>query len=104
MIFRTKRKPLLACKVIHSLPGRVRIGCRALRYLGDYKGEIENRLTNDYAVSSARLTSVTENIVIEFNTDKTSAKDVLENTENIIGLFSTVAFKLDKEKQSEQTV
>ena len=90
--------------VLHSIPGRIRIGCRALRYLGEYEEEIENRLTNDYAVSSTMLTSVTENIVIEFNPDKTSSKEVLENTENIIGLFSTVAYKLDKEEQSQQTV
>ena len=104
MIFQTKKKPLLACKVLHSLPGRIRVGCRALRYLEECKEEIESRLTNDYAVSSATLTSVTENIVIDFNPDKTSAKEMLENTESIIGLFSTVAYKLDKEKQSEQTV
>ena len=28
-----RTKPLLHCEVIHQLPGRVRIGCRALRYL-----------------------------------------------------------------------
>ena len=104
MIFQTKRKPLLACNVMHSIPGRIRIGARAIRYLGEYKEEIENRLTNDIAVSSATLTSMTENIVIHFDSNKTSAKDVLENTETIIGLFSTVAYKLDKEEQSEQTV
>jgi cation-transporting P-type ATPase C len=104
MFFKFKRKPLLACHVVHSIPGRIRIGCRALQFLGEQKEEIENRLANDFAVSTATLTSVTENVVIEFDPTKTSAKAILENTENIIGQFSTVAYKRDKEKQSELTV
>ena len=42
MIFKSKKKPLLACHVIHSIPGRIRIGCRALQFLGEQKEEIEN--------------------------------------------------------------
>ncbi len=104
MIFKSKKKPLLACHVIHSVPGRIRIGCRALQFLGEQKEEIESRLAKDFAVTNATLSSVTENVVIEFDPGKTSAKTVLESTENIIGQFSTVAYRRDKEIQSELTV
>jgi hypothetical protein len=39
---------------------------------------------------------VTENVVIKFDPGKTSAKVILENAENIIGQFSTVAYTRDK--------
>ena len=67
MIFKSKKKPLLACHVIHSVPGRIRIGCRALQFLGEQKEEIESRLAKDFAVTNATLSSVTENVVIEFD-------------------------------------
>ena len=34
-MFGVKKKPLLACEIIHHIPGRARIGCRALKYLDD---------------------------------------------------------------------
>ena len=83
MIFKSKRKPLLACHVIHGIPGRIRIGSRALHFLGEQKEEIENRLTNDFAVTSATLTSVSENIVINFDPSKTSAKVILVAIANL---------------------
>ena len=104
MIFRKKRAPLLSCTVIHSVPGRVRIGCRALQHLNEQKTEIENRINEYYGVTSVNITNMTENIVVEFESAKTSAKEVFESAENIIGQFSTVAYKLDKAKQSEQLV
>ena len=104
MFFQKKRKPLLSCTVIHSIPGRVRIGCRALQYLIEQKAEIENRINEYYGVTSVNITNLSQNIVIEFDSSKTSAKEVFESTENIIGQFSTVAYKLDREKQNLQLV
>ena len=43
MIFKSKKQPLLACHVIHSIPGRIRIGCRALRFLGSIEDALLRR-------------------------------------------------------------
>ena len=43
-MFWRKRQPLLYCEIVHALPGRVRIRCRALRYLATYVAEIRQRL------------------------------------------------------------
>ena len=45
-MFGVKKKPLLACEIMHHLPGRVRIGCRALKYLNEHKYDIKERLGN----------------------------------------------------------
>ena len=104
MLLQIKRKPLLACDVLHSLPGRIRIGCRALLHLAEHREELEDRLESDFAISRAIVSSLSENVLIFFDNKKTNAKEILEITENIISSYSTVAYKSDREEQNKQTV
>ena len=104
MLLQSKRKPLLTCDVLHSLPGRIRIGSRALQHLAAHRKEIEDRLESDFAISSATVSSLSENVLIFFDNKKTNAKEILEITENIISSYSTVAYKSDREEQNRQTV
>ena len=104
MLFQKKKGSLLACDILHSLPGRIRIGCRALIHLGGHQKEIEDRLESDFAISKAAVSPLTENVLIYFDNKKTNAKEILEITENIIASLSTVAYKSDREEQNKQTV
>jgi cation-transporting P-type ATPase C len=104
MFLKPAKKPLLAGNVLHSLPGRIRIAFPALRYLDAYKQEIEDRLTADFAVLSARATPLSESLLIHFDNKKSNAREILEIAESTIGSYSTVAYKIDREKQSSQTV
>ncbi|MGD8293558.1 MAG: heavy metal translocating P-type ATPase [Desulfobacterales bacterium] len=100
----SKRKPLLTCDVLHSLPGRIRIGCRALLYLDSHRKELEDRLESDFAISKATVSPLSENVLIFFDNRKTNSKEILEITENIISSYSTVAYKSDRAEQNRQTV
>ncbi len=104
MFFKPVKRPLLAGNVLHSLPGRIRIGFAALRYLDVYKEEIENRLMSDYAVLAARVTPLSENVLIYFDEKKSNAKEILEIVESAISSYSTVAYKSEREHASSQTV
>ena len=104
MFFKLHRQPLMACDIAHSIPGRIRISSRALCYLAEYKEEIELRLASDFAVSTATVSPITENILVCFDPDKTNAREILELTETVIGSYSTKAFQLDRESRSRQTV
>ena len=104
MLLKRNRKPLLTCDVLHSLPGRIRISCRALIYLAEHRQEIVDRLESDFAISKAVVSPLSENILIFFDQKKTNAKEILEITENIIADYSTVAYKSDRETQNKQTV
>jgi manganese-transporting P-type ATPase C len=104
MGLQSKKKPLLTCDVLHSLPGRIRIGCRALLHLDAHRKELEDRLESDFAISRATVSPLSENVLIFFDNRKTNAKEILEITENIISSFSTVAYKSDREEQNRQTV
>ncbi len=104
MLLKRNRKPLLTCDVLHSLPGRIRIGCRALIYLAEHRQDLVDRLESDFAISKAVVSPLSENILIFFDQKKTNAKEILEITENIIADYSTVAYKSDRETQNKQTV
>jgi cation-transporting P-type ATPase C len=104
MLFKLSQKPLTACDILHSLPGRIRINSRAVGYLNDFKEEIEARLTSDFAVISAGVSPATENILVYFDTEKTNAREILELTETVIGSYSMKAFQKDRETQNKQTV
>jgi cation-transporting P-type ATPase C len=104
MFFKSYQKPLTACDIVHSLPGRIRIQARALGYLEDYRSEIEARLVSDYTVVSARISPVTENILIVFDAGKASARDIFELAETVIGSYSTKAFQRQREFHHKPTV
>jgi len=104
MLLQSKKKPLLTCDVLHSLPGRIRIGSRALLHLGAHRQELEDRLESDFAISKATVSPLSENVLIFFDNKKTKAKEILEITENLISSYSTVAYKSDREEQNRQTV
>jgi cation-transporting P-type ATPase C len=104
MLFKLSQSPLTACDILHSIPGRIRIQSRAVGYLNDFKEEIEARLTSDFAVTSAGVSPITENILVHFDAEKSNAREILELTETVIGSYSLKAFQLDRETRSEQTV
>lgn len=104
MLLQSKKKPLLTCDVLHSLPGRIRIGCRALLHLAAHRQELEDRLASDFAISKAIVSPLSENVLVFFDNKKTNAKEILEITENMIASYSTVAFKSDREEKNKQTV
>lgn len=104
MFLKSPKKPLLTSQILHSLPGRVRIGCTALRFLEDYRFEIEERLLSDFAIQSARVTPLSENTLIHFDHKKSNTREILDIFDSTINAYTTIVYKLDREKQSSQTV
>jgi cation-transporting P-type ATPase C len=103
-MFGSKKIPLLSCQVLHSIPGRIRIGCRALRYLDDYASEIEERHLNIPEISKARVSIITENILIHYENEHISAESLRETVESIIGTYSRIAYKAERDLIHKTTV
>jgi cation-transporting P-type ATPase C len=100
----TKEKPLLHCEVLHQLPGRIRVGCRALRYLGGDADEIVAQLEDLVPVLSASVSALTENVLIHYDPEMATSAEVLELTESVIGVFSLTAYKTERAKRNSPTV
>ncbi len=103
-MFGRKSTPLLACQILHALPGRVRIGCRALPFLPDQGGEIEERLEASDAVLSARVTPITGNALIYYDITRIAESDVVELAESVISTYSLVAYKAHRQQEYNLTV
>jgi cation-transporting P-type ATPase C len=104
MFFKTRKKPLISCDITHSLPGRLRIHCRALGLLDDFKSEIRDRLGADFAVTSVMASAGSESVLIYYDVNKSNSREILELTESVMASYSTVAFQIDREIQNQQTV
>jgi len=104
MFFTTPKRPLVSCDIIHNLPGRLRIHCRALGLLDDHKEDIQTRLETDFAVTAAVVSPLSETTLIYYDSSKSNSRDILELMEAVMASYSTVAFKIDREIQSKNTV
>ena len=103
-MFWRKRQPLLHCEIVHALPGRVRIRCRALGYLGTYVAEIRQRLQDLSPIRQARVNILTQNVLLHYDHTQVSAQDVLELAELVIGSYSLTAYKAERAEQNRPTV
>ena len=99
-----KRDPLLKCSTLHELPGRVRVGCRALRYLDKHADELQRQLEDLAPVVSARVNVPTANTLIHFDPDQATPTEVLELVESTIAVYSLTAYKAERAERSELTV
>ena len=102
-MFTKKETPLLKCEVVHSLPGRSRIACRAIKYLSKDQEALKERLESLSAVYSATVSIVTGNVLI-LHEVKTSSLALLEVVENVIASFSLSAFKEERRQLAQSTV
>jgi manganese-transporting P-type ATPase C len=103
-MFGRKPKPLLACDVLHSLPGRVRVSCRALCYLVDQATDIEERLGNLNGVLSAKVTPITSNILLHYDPSLAFEESLIESAESIVGSYSLFAYKSERQAMAQLTV
>ncbi|MBD3307928.1 heavy metal translocating P-type ATPase [candidate division KSB3 bacterium] len=103
-MFAKKPTPLLFCDIVHDLPGRMRVGCRALAYLSDQAALITERLENLPEVHSARVSWRTANILVYYDQMLTTAEQIREIIESILGSYALIAYKAERNQQAETTV
>ncbi|MBD3257569.1 heavy metal translocating P-type ATPase [candidate division GN15 bacterium] len=103
-MFGRKPKPLLQCDIAHDLPGRVRVRCRALRYLCEQAADMEQRLRDHPNITQARVTCLTANVLVEYNPDQIALAEITETVQAVVGNYSLVAYKAERLEAARQTV
>lgn len=104
MLFGRKEKPLLYCDILHALPGRVRIGCRALRYLEDQRASIARKICSLDGVRGARISCITANVLIEFDDERVTLNALRDRVEAVFSSSSLDAYKSERQEQASLTV
>ncbi|NFN88088.1 cation-translocating P-type ATPase [Clostridium sporogenes] len=101
---KAKRIPLFKCNVIHSLPGRVRIGCRALQHLKEYEKNIEKRISKINVIKFVKVNILTKNILISYKSDIVDQENVVAFIEEALSYYTVEAHKKEREALAKKTV
>jgi cation-transporting P-type ATPase C len=104
MMFGRKKKPLLQCEIIHTLPGRVRIASRAIHYLTSHVEEVSKRLKEIPGIRAVHVSTVTSNILVQFDSAILRPDTVLGLVDQVIGLHALSAFKAERQEEARLTV
>lgn len=104
MALRKKEKPLLKCDIVHSLQGRIRIECRALKHLEDYSEDLTKNLNNISVIKESNVSTITKNILIFYDDKMASAEDIVEIAESVLSSYSLVAHKRERDEKNQLTV
>ncbi len=88
------------CEIRHSLPGRVRIYCRGLGFLGEFASLIKQELEDGVAVNSVSLSTVSKTILIHYNSSEASSDEILDRVISILGSWSLSAFKEERAERN----
>lgn len=104
MRWKSKTEPLLKCRVIHQINGRIRIYCRALQFLKGYEAEIVSRVALLSYVENAKITALTANILVYYDPDDPYSEQTVANIEEIITTYSIPAFQKERKEHSQLTV
>jgi cation-transporting P-type ATPase C len=92
------------CRILHELPGRVRIHCPGLRHLAPDAQAIGGRVLGMPAVLSVRVSAITENVLVRFDGGKIGAEDVLAAAQSAMRDYALALFKAERALAAESTV
>jgi manganese/zinc-transporting P-type ATPase C len=96
-MFQARKPPLMSCRVRHSLPGRIRVDCRGLKYLASYTEDIIEQLEGCAAVEKAEVSIITSNVLIRYDSAAAMPDDILDQANTILGTWSLDAYKGERE-------
>lgn len=92
-----KKIPLLKCEMVHNLPGRVRIRCRALKYLSKYEKDLIANFKEVEYIKDIKVSTKSFGLLVYYNMDSVTCDEVLEMAEAIISFYSLEAYKKERE-------
>ena len=98
------KEPLLKCRVLHHIPGRMRIGCQAIRYLDGYEHDIRERILELEWVEQVSIEVITSNMVVHFDVAFDAPERIVARVEEIIALFSIAAHQRERKENNKPTV
>ena len=101
-LLKKKTPPLLKTSIVHTIPGRIRLNCRAVQYLKDVVEEIEEQLNNIDFIKAATVNTITKNTLIYYNKEEVEAEDIVEFFENTISKHTLLAYQREREIKRER--
>lgn len=98
------KKPLLKCWRAHEIKGRVRICCRAVRYLESEVPHLLSHVESLEGIKKARINAKASSVILNFDDTKTTADELAASVEEIIAAHSLSALQKEREEQNRLAV
>lgn len=99
-MFSNKKTPLMNCEIRHSLPGRMRVYCRGIKYLTAYQQIIVQELCESVAMDTVSMNCISGTVLVTFNKIKHASQDILDQVHHTLGSWSLTAFKEERAERS----
>ena len=105
MLFqKSQKRPLLKCYFAHQMRGRVRIVCRAVRYLAQEQNDLESHFSELRGVTALRMNCLASSVILNYDPEMTSADDLIDSVESIIASHSLNALQMEREERNRLAV
>lgn len=95
-----KKQDLFSVNIIHSLPGRIRLNCIALKYLKEFNEEILSNLLDTHIIKKASINNITQNMLIFYDGEKIIQEELINLVKDILSHYSLYAYKEERKAES----
>ncbi|MFP3984331.1 MAG: heavy metal translocating P-type ATPase [Desulfurivibrionaceae bacterium] len=102
MLQHRQAEPLLKFHVLHAIEGRIRIGCRALAFLGQYNEEIIGKLAEIEGVQDITISNITANILISYDSKWINQESLIDAVSMHLSIYSFHAHREEAASKNQQ--
>ena len=82
-----QKKDLFELNIVHSLPGRIRLNCKAIGYLKEFNEEILQDIMDLGFIKKVTINNITSNILIIFDKDRIDEADLKNLISDILNKY-----------------
>ena len=102
MIRKEIQDDLMKGRVMHNLPGRLRLAAEGLKYLKDESGEIAGELAHIPGVRRVRVTPVTGGLLLEYDESVLDALELAEEADLVLARHAMAALRARHAENGEE--
>ena len=93
MIRKENQDDLMKSRVMHNLPGRLRMEADGLKYLKEESGEIAAELARIPGVRLARVTACTGGVLLQYDHNVVDALELTEQIDMVLARHAMAALR-----------
>ncbi len=102
MLKKENHDDFMKCRVMHSLPGRLRLAAEGLQYLKDEAAEIAAELAHMPGVRQARVTACTGGILLLYDRELVDSGELAEQADLVLARRAMAALRAQHAENGEE--
>ena len=99
-----QKKDLFELNIVHSLPGRIRLNCKAIEYLNEFNEQILQDIVDLGFVKKVTINNITKNILIVFDKTRIDEADLKNLVSDVLNKYYLYAYKQHRELEASNII